>query len=148
MEDVTLTFQPADPDTEIIGVLRKTFRVPVTDQDPVSMTVRDHRFRVKDLSVGGVSIETDGNFDVCCGQLLAPCVLSLADDRLSNLEMTVVHCTATLSGSVVLGLKWETLAPDEEEMLNKYLTRMKYKVLADNDRDVDKDLEKEKKPLI
>lgn len=148
MENVTLTFHTADSDEDISGVLRKTFRVPLTEQDPVSMTIRDRTFRVKDLGAGGVSIETDGDFDAWCGQRLTSCSLTLAGDRLTDLEMTVAHCTATLSGCVILGLRWQALAPDDGDVLNKFLARMKQKVLANNDRDVDKDLEKEKKPLI
>ncbi len=133
MENESILFQPISGENEALPAVRKTFRVPVAENDDVQVVLEGKIYSVLNISLGGISIVCDDIPDVECGHVRGGWELRLGQIRLQDLSARVIHCGSMASGQLLCGLQWVDLGEKEMNIINDAVARLKVSALGNND---------------
>ena len=134
MENESIFFQPLPEEDGAGSVVRKSFRVPITDKHDVSLTIGEKVCQVVNFSEGGACIITPealGDYDA---ETSIRCELRLGHIRLSDLTFKVVHGTLGTSGRMHYGIKWVDPSTAALDAIRATVARIKKELLKDCDR--------------
>jgi len=124
--------------------VRRFFRIPVSDRDSVRVRIGQKEYGVSNISRGGIGIGPGSRPEFGSGEILADCELILAGDRISGLTGKIIHCSSADAGPFQYGIQWVDLQTGQARALDAILSRMKIRVLENNDRKLSKIQETER----
>ncbi|HKJ99288.1 MAG TPA: PilZ domain-containing protein [Desulfotignum sp.] len=130
MNDSSIELAPMPEDAG--QQVRRSFRVPVDPEEPVSVVIDEISYPVSDISLDGISFSVEDNQRFESGQTLSSCRLQCKNFVLTDLEAQVVHCSFPAQGSDLwqLGIQWVHMKNSEKKELEQMLTRLKKNALA------------------
>jgi hypothetical protein len=128
MSHSTIEFLPVPEDPA--HQVRHSFRVPVSEKEPVSAIISSIAYPVSDIGPGGIGILVEDNQVFAVGDPLEDCRLNFKDTRLTDLTGKIVHCAFHDQGLWQFGIQWIDLTDSQEKILEQELSRLKKQVLA------------------
>jgi c-di-GMP-binding flagellar brake protein YcgR len=136
MKDESIEFELNSAEKESAEPVRQFFRVPVSDKESIQVLIKQKKYSVTDISLGGVRISPDNPFDPESGEILPDCELILTQARLSGLTGKVIHRSSSEFGPSQYGIQWLDIKISQRETLDEIILQMKNRALGNNDLDV------------
>lgn len=136
MKNKSIELVPIAKEKESNSLVRKSFRVPVSDNEIARIIFNQKQYSVSDINQGGVGLSVDQAFDFESNDILTPCELRLSTTHLTGLTGRVIHCSSSISGRLQYGIQWIDLGPGERETLNEILSQLKQGALENSDRNI------------
>ena len=131
-----LSFNPGPGKKESAPLVRKSFRIPVSDKESVQVFIKQRKYRVSNISQGGVGINSEGLSDLKYGEIYTDCELILPTERFKGLTGKIVHYSASASGRLEQGIQWTGLNAEQRQSLDAVFLQMKTRVLENSDREI------------
>jgi len=111
------------------AVVRKTFRVPVGDQTPVSLSIAGVAYRVANISEGGVGFLAERGDLVEVGQRMDSLELRF-DERQVRAQGTVRHVTPLEDEGFLYGLSLEMEREEDRAFMVGFVQRARERFFA------------------
>ncbi|MEJ5348829.1 MAG: PilZ domain-containing protein [Desulfosoma sp.] len=112
-------------------VVRKTFRVPVNEQTPVSLFIQGVSFRVANISEGGVGFLADSGNLAQIGQGLDSVELRFGDRHLQAYG-TVRHVTPLEGSGFLYGLSLELKNDADRDFMVDFVQKARERFFEQN----------------
>ncbi len=116
--------------------VRHIFRIPVSDQDPVQVLIKQETYPVSNINQGGIGIDGDHQPEIILGEILEDCELIFPNIRILGLTGKVIHSSCVDFGPTLYGIGWMELTEGQTAELNAILSKMKVQALENNDRNI------------
>ena len=136
MKSESIEFQSRSEEKESAPQVRKSFRIPVSDREFVQVSIKQRKYRVSNISQGGVGINSEGLSDLKYGEIYTGCELILLNERFKGLTGKIIHYSASASGQLEQGIQWTGLDAEQRQSLDAVFLQMKTRVLENNDREI------------
>ncbi len=89
--------------------VRKSFRIPIREQNHFSIIINGVSFPVEDINAKGAGVLMVEDLSFFKGQLLSGCELILGKDKFNDIECQIVHITSVKDSPPLFGVKWLNL---------------------------------------
>lgn len=116
--------------------VRHIFRIPVSDQEPVQVLIKQETYPVSNINQGGIGIDGDHQPEIILGEILEDCELIFPNIRILGLTGKVIHSSCVDFGPTLYGIGWMELTEGQTAELNAILSKMKVQALENNDRNI------------
>jgi c-di-GMP-binding flagellar brake protein YcgR len=144
MKTESTELQARSEEKESAPLVRKFFRIPVSQKESVHVIIKQKKYRVSNISQGGVGISSEHLSDFKYGEICSGCELILEHERFKGLSGKIVHYSPSASGQLEQGIQWIDLDSKQKQALDAVFLKMKTRVLENNDREI-KELQRLKK---
>ncbi len=144
MKTESIELQPRSEEKESAPLVRKFFRIPVSEKESVHVFIKQRKYRVSNISQEGVSIHSDNLSDLKSGEIYTGCELILINERFKGLTGKIIHYSPSASGQLEQGIRWVGLDAEQRQSLETGFLQMKTRVLENNDRKISKTQRSEK----
>ncbi len=108
--------------------IRRSFRVPVTIQDNISVVINNKSYHVFNLSPEGVNIANTDHSPFTIGESIENCNLILSDCHIKNLTASIVHCSCGVDGKWNNGIQWIDLADDDLKRISSTISKVRQRL--------------------
>jgi hypothetical protein len=132
MNSQSIEFNEEKNDSSLPKIVRKSFRVPVGDDNNTSVQIYGKRYHITDISIDALGIAVKGNSDFSIDQVLKGCELTLFDITIKDLNGKVVHLTLTEQKVLLYGIQWENMKESDIAHISKIVMEMKEQLLKDD----------------
>ena len=136
MEKESPEFYFISEEEEDAKKVRHLFRIPVSDQDPVQVLIKQEIYPVSNINQGGIGIDGDHQPKIILGEILEDCELIFPNIRILGLTGKVIHSSCVDFGPTLYGIGWMELTEGQTADLNAILSKMKVQALENNDRNI------------
>lgn len=144
MDKPSIKLQPISSEDASQVPVRKSFRIPVSQDKSYRVWIRKVPYLLFDISETGIGLCSDTRIDFDTDDIISDCELELAGNRLTGFTGRMIHCNTDRSGHLHYGIAWMNLGDKEKKELETILTGIKETTLQNYDRALDED---EDKPL-
>jgi hypothetical protein len=135
MKNESIEFQVSSGEKEVSNQFRGGFRVPISDIEPVWSIIKQKKYLVSDINLGGIGIYSDAPIDCKSGEILPDCELRLGKLNLDGLTGRIIHCSPIEPGRLQYGIEWVDIRTDQKEALNSIISQKKKQALKDSNLD-------------
>jgi c-di-GMP-binding flagellar brake protein YcgR len=136
MKTESIEGQAKSEENKSAPLVRKFFRIPVSEKESVQVYIKQKRYRVANISQGGVGISSEHLSDFKQGEICTGCELILENERFKGLSGKIVHYSPSTSGQLEQGIQWIDLDAKQKQALDAVFLKMKTRVLANTDREI------------
>ena len=136
MKTESIKLQSEAEGKESAPLVRKNFRIPVSGKESIQVFIKQKKYRVSNISQGGVGISSDHLSDFKQGEICTGCELILHTERFKGLSGKIVHYSPSTSGQLEQGIQWIDLDAKQKQSLDAVFLQMKNRVLENNDRKI------------
>lgn len=138
MKNESIELQGGAKQKESEPLVRQSFRIPVAEKESVHVIIKQNRYRVSNISQGGVGISSDRLFGFKFGEIYTGCELILRNQRFKGLTGKIIHYSPSASGPLEHGIQWVGLDGEQRHSFDAVFLEMKSRVLENNDRNISK----------
>jgi hypothetical protein len=136
MKTESIELQPRSGKKESAPLVRQFFRIPVSETESAYVVVHQNKYRVANISQGGVGIHFDAPSDLKFGEIYTDCELVLGKERFGGLTGKVIHYSPSASGELEQGIQWVKADAVQRQALDTLFSQMKTRFLENNDRKI------------
>ncbi len=132
MNNQSIEFDKVNEDPSLPKIIRKSFRVPIEDDENAWAVINAKRYPIRNISLEGVGIVLDDTSVFSIEQTFTHCELNIFNASIKELNGRVVHLSSDLGKVLQCGIEWIDL---EEQLTDEILTivqNMKDKLLNDD----------------
>ena len=108
--------------------IRQSLRVPVDNQDDISVILENKSYRVVNLCQDGVNIANPDHSPFTIGELIKNCDLVLPGGSISNLTARIIHCSCESDGNWNNGIQWTDLTENGLKQIAETVLTIKQKL--------------------
>ena len=80
-------FQKIKEDTTSLETVRRAFRVPIEGMENIFLVIRGTKYKIVDISQGGIGIWREDNSVFTIGEIIENCELHIFDHLFKNLKV-------------------------------------------------------------
>ncbi len=107
-------------DQDLRKVFRQSFRVPIDENDDVTVRINNQRFNVINISAQGIGIHLKAAEIFCVGDILDAIELNLNGEKL-GLKGKVCHITPHSPGHYLCGMEFLDMDESVEQKLRDFI---------------------------
>ena len=132
MNSQSIEFDKINEDSSLPEIVRKSFRVPVEDNENIWVVINAKRYSLLDISLGGIGIVLDDTSAFTVAQTLKNCELNIFDVSIKELNGRVVHLSSDFGTALHCGIEWIDMQEKRAGQISKIIETMKKKLLEDD----------------
>ncbi|MDA3916013.1 MAG: PilZ domain-containing protein [Deltaproteobacteria bacterium] len=129
MNSKSIEFQKIKENTKSTEITRNIFRIPTEDMEDIFLVIRGTKYKVVDISQGGVGIGLEDNFVFTTGETVENCELHIFKHLLKNLKIRIIHFRTKASKISHCGIQWVDIDKQSSDQLSKIILKMKDQLL-------------------
>ena len=130
MNSQSIEFNRIKEDSPLPGIVRKSFRIPVEDQNNIRLMINDIPYPVQDIGLEGIGITAGDSLTFVVDQALSNCEFHYFDRSIKSLNGRIVHLSAALGRDWKYGIQWESLGKEASEGIFSIVRELKEQLLG------------------
>lgn len=116
-------------DTTALEIVRRAFRVPIEGMENIFLVIRETKYKIVDISQGGIGIWREDNSVFTIGEIIENCQLHMFDHLFENLKIRIIHFSPEEEKSLHCGIQWVDIDRLSSDKLSEIILKMKDKLL-------------------
>ncbi len=129
MNNKSNEFQKNKEDTTALEIVRRAFRVPIEGMENIFLVIRGTKYKIVDISQGGIGIWREDNSVFTIGEIIENCELHIFDHLFKNLKVKIVHFSPEEEKSPHCGIQWVDIDRLSSDKLSEIILKMKDQLL-------------------
>lgn len=134
----SIEFQDIQKDSKQVDIVRKSFRVPIQEDDDINVIIAGVSYRVIDISISGVGIVRQDMNTLSVSQVYTNCELHYPEGVIKELTAKIIHFTSSIDKAWLNGLTWIDVTKDAQKKINALVEKRKNDLLQSDDIDIQK----------
>jgi len=133
MNSPSIEFDRIKEESPLPKIVRKSFRVPVEDENNIWVLINNIRYPLQDMCLTGISITVKDSRAFSVDQTLSNCELNYFDMTIKKLNGCIVHMSAASGQDWKYGIEWTGLERKISDQISAMVYKLK-KQLLENDK--------------
>jgi len=132
MNNQSIEFDKINEDPSLPKIIRKSFRVPIEDNENAWAVINAKRYPIQDISMEGIGIVLDDTSAFSIEQTFTHCELNIFNASIKELNGRVVHLSSDLGKVLQCGIEWIDLKEKMADEISTVVQNMKNRLLKDD----------------
>ena len=134
----SIEFQDIQKDSKQVDIVRKSYRIPIQEDDDINVVIAGQSYRVIDISISGVAIVRQDTNTLSVSQIYTNCELRYPEGIIKELTAKIIHFTSGTDKSWLNGLMWIDVTKNAQTKINALVKKRKNDLLKSDDIDIHK----------